>query len=88
VSNAVTTTLITTYTITATAGAGGRIEPSGTTRVTSGGSQTYTIKPSSGYSIASVKVDGASVGAVSSYTFINVTANHTISATFVENKKK
>jgi len=29
-----------------------------------------------------VLVDGASVGAVTSYTFSNVTANHTISATF------
>src|SRR5208283_5469120 len=56
--------------------------PSGSTAVKSGGSQTYTITPSSGYSIASVAVNSASVGAVSSYTFGSVTANHTISATF------
>ncbi len=71
-----------TYTITATAGTGGSISPSGATTVTSGGTKTYTITPSSGYSISSVLVDGASVGAVSSYSFGGVTANHTISATF------
>ena len=73
------------YTITATAGTGGGLTPSGSTTVNSGSSQTYAIAPSSGYSIASVLVDGASVGAVSSYTFSKVTANHTISATFTAN---
>jgi len=71
-----------TYTITGSAGTGGSISPSGATTVTSGGSQTYSITPSTGYKIASVLVDGVSVGAVSSYAFSNVTANHTISATF------
>ena len=70
----------TTYTITASAGTGGSISPAGTTTVNSGGSKTYTITPNTGYKIAGVTVDGASVGAVSSYTFSNVTANHTISA--------
>ena len=32
--------------------------------------------------MADVLVDGASVGAVTSYTFTNVTANHTIAASF------
>ena len=78
-----TFTVITyTYTITATSGAGGAVAPAGITTVSSGGSQTYSITPDSGYRIAEVTVDGASVGALSSYTFSNVTANHTISATF------
>jgi len=68
--------------ITATAGAGGTISPSGVTRVTSGGSQTYTITPNSGYVIADVTVDSVSQGAISTYTFTNVITNHTISATF------
>ncbi len=34
-------------------------------------------------SIEDVLVDGSSVGAVSSYTFNNVTSNHTISASFM-----
>jgi hypothetical protein len=71
-----------TYTITATAGAGGSISPSGSISVTSGNSKTYTITASSGYKISDVKVDGSSVGAVSSYTFSSVTSAHTISATF------
>ncbi|HXY54423.1 MAG TPA: Ig-like domain-containing protein, partial [Nitrospirota bacterium] len=68
--------------ITASAGAGGSISPSGSVSVTSGASQTFTITPNAGYSITSVLVDGVSQGAVTSYTFTNVTANHTISATF------
>ncbi len=47
-----------------------------------GGNQTFTITPNTGYRVVNVLVDGASVGAVTAYTFNNVTANHTISATF------
>src|SRR5208282_5567876 len=50
--------------------------------VKSGASQTCAITSNTGYTISSVLVDGASVGAVASYTFSNVTANHTISASF------
>jgi len=70
------------YTLTASAGTGGSISPSGVTTVSQGSSQTYVITPSIGYTIASVMVDGASQGAIASYTFSNVSANHTISATF------
>jgi len=71
-----------TYTITATAGSGGSISPSGTISVNYGSSQTFAITPNTNYSISDVMVDGASAGAVSSYTFGNVTANHIISASF------
>ncbi|MBR9980169.1 MAG: fibronectin type III domain-containing protein, partial [Desulfatitalea sp.] len=71
-----------THTISATAGANGTISPSGSTSVTNGGSQSYAISAASGYRIASVLINGASVGAVSSYTFSNVTANQSISASF------
>ncbi|MFZ5859103.1 MAG: InlB B-repeat-containing protein [Chloroflexota bacterium] len=70
------------YTITASAGANGSVTPSGVTNVNSGGSQSYSITPALGYHVADVLVDGSSVGAVTSYDFTNVTANHTISATF------
>ena len=72
----------TTYTITANAGIGGSISPSGSTSVTSGNSQTYTISANSGYKISDVKVDGSSIGATSTFTFSNVTSSHSISATF------
>ena len=73
------------YSISASAGAGGSISPSGTTTLVKGDSKTFSITPSSGYKIFSVKVDGASVGAVSSYTFSSITSGHTISAEFASN---
>ena len=75
----------TTYTITATAGTGGSISPSGSVSVAQGGSQTFSIAANTGYQISSVTVDGVSQGAISSYTFSNVTAAHTISARFTAN---
>ena len=72
------------YTITAsTTSANGTISPVGPTPVSSGGSQTFTITPNAGYKINYVAVNGASVGAVSSYTFTNVRQNYTIKADFV-----
>lgn len=69
-------------TLTASAGNGGSISPSGPVTVASGGSQTFTITPDSGYDVSNITVDGASKGAVTSYTFSKVTADHTISAAF------
>ena len=71
------------YTITASAGAGGSIDPSGAMAVNCGTDQTFTIAPDACYQIADVLVDGSSVGAVTSYTFTNVSATHTIAASFV-----
>ena len=73
------------WTITASAGANGSIAPSGAVVVAQGANQGFTITPNSGYHVGGVTVDGSSVGAVTSYTFTNVTANHTISATFAVN---
>ena len=73
---------VTGYTITATAGANGSITPSGAVGVAAGGSQTFTISPSSGYVIDTLKVDGLEVTATTSYTFSDVKANHTIEVTF------
>ena len=71
-----------TYTITASAGANGAINPSGAVPVNHGDNQTFAVTPDANYHVADVLVDGSSVGAVTSYTFTNVTANHTISASF------
>jgi hypothetical protein len=68
--------------ITATAGANGTITPDGAVSVTCGAGQTFVIVPDPSYQIADVQVDGASVGAVASYTFMNVMDDHTIAATF------
>lgn len=68
--------------------ANGTISPSGNTSVASGGSQTYTFTADSGYEVRNVFVDGDSIGAVTSYTFTNVTANHTIRASFKQSDCK
>jgi len=73
---------IDTYTITASAGAGGSINPSGDVAVNCGADQSFTITPDAGYWIDDVVVDGQSVGARNSYTFSNITSNHTIQASF------
>ncbi len=71
------------YTITATAGANGSIDPAGVSTVIQGNGQNFTITPATGYKVEYVLVDGASVGAVTNFSFSNVTANHTISASFI-----
>jgi hypothetical protein len=72
----------TSFSITASAGAGGSITPAAATTLTSGASQSYAIAAAAGYGIADVKVDGVSVGPVAAYSFTSITSNHTIAATF------
>jgi len=68
--------------ITVVQGANGTISPGSQYGVSSGASQSFTITPSTGYQVASVLVDGQSVGAVTSYTFPSVVTSHTITASF------
>jgi len=70
------------YIITASAGTGGSISPSGIIEVKKDGSETFTISANTGYDILDVVVDGESQGAVSSYTFSKVKSDHSIEATF------
>jgi len=79
------TFVINTYTVTASSGSGGTISPSGVTTYNYGATPTYTITRNPTYSIGDVLVDGSSVGAVTSYTFPALAANHTISASFTKN---
>jgi hypothetical protein len=73
---------VNTHTITAAAGTGGTITPSGSIPVTQGGNQTFTISAHPEYRIKGVSVDGNSVGPVSTYTFTAVSRNHSITAAF------
>ncbi len=68
--------------ITATAGKNGSISPRGQVAVQPGASQKFIITPSHRHRITNVQVDGVSKGPITSYTFSNVTANHTIAASF------
>lgn len=74
------------FEITATAGEGGTITAEGLAEgkvaVPEDESATFTITPNAGYEIADVKVDGASVGKKTAYTFDHVDRTHTIEATF------
>jgi uncharacterized repeat protein (TIGR02543 family) len=73
---------INTYEIVASSGPNGSVTPAGTKTYDYGTTVTYTIAPASGYSIAQVLVDGSSVGASSTVVFKNISANHTVAATF------
>lgn len=72
------------HTIKASSDSNGSISPSERVSVRHGRDQSFTITPDKGYEIAKVLVDGKSVGAVESYTFKNVTKNHTIEAIFMK----
>lgn len=70
------------YTIQATAGTNGTITPSGAVQVPKGGNKNFIIKPNLDYRITDVKIDGTSIGNISTYMFKKVERNHTISASF------
>jgi len=74
---------ITQYTITASSGPNGLINPSGAILINYGASQDYNAIPNEGYEIDEWFLDGNSVqsgGAV--YTLSNITANHAVYVTF------
>ena len=70
------------YTVTATAGIGGVIDPSGEFSVKYGDSLTFIIKPSAGYKISNITVNGFSVGPVNTYTVNDIIKSTTITAMF------
>jgi len=74
-------------TITASAGTGGSMDPSGKLELAPESSITFTITADKGFTVDDVIVDGGSKGALPGYTFNNITADHIISATFAESKK-
>ncbi|MEK7263690.1 MAG: SdrD B-like domain-containing protein, partial [Bacteroidota bacterium] len=74
-----------TYTITATAGASGTIEPAGETIVEYGESLHFVATPSAGYHIFNMTIDGELLLDTTEYTFENIAANHSIVATFAIN---
>ena len=70
------------YTLTATAGQGGSISPSGKVSLRRNETKTFAITPDAGYRVADVLVDGKSVGPVTEYTFERIAADHTIEVVF------
>lgn len=77
------TTLMDERTIEATAGANGKISPSGTVSVYLGTDKTFTFEPDTNYAIDQVFVNNSEVAVTgNSYTFTNVQANGKIHVTF------
>ena len=68
--------------ITVSTSDGGTISESGEIEIENGNSKTITFSANEGYVIDTVLVDGTDIGKVNSYTFENVTSNHTLSVTF------
>jgi hypothetical protein len=73
-----------TFTVTVAQSANGTISP-GTTMVGCGAAQVFSITPAACYHVATLTVDGSPVTPVGAYTFTNVQAAHTITATFATN---
>ena len=75
------------FTITATAGEGGKIAPEAATTVYKGTSKVFTINPDKGYHIESITVDGENVETIATeYAFEDIVANHTIEVTFAKDE--
>lgn len=70
------------YNVTASAGTGGMISPSGVIPVQKGSNQTFIITPSADYEISDILVDGNSSGIHTTYTFTNIISDHSIHANF------
>ncbi len=74
---------IITYTVTASAGANGSIDPTGAMTKDYGSSQLFTATPATGYAVDKWQVDGADVQTGgTTYTLSSITATHTVSVSF------
>gem|GEM_PF-5360078 len=81
----VTFTPVVTFTITATAGAGGTISPSGSVPVNSGASQTFTATPTGSNTVGTWTSTCSTPPppGTATYTANNITANCAVNVTFV-----
>ncbi|WP_452230386.1 choice-of-anchor D domain-containing protein [Lacinutrix sp. MEBiC02404] len=67
--------------ITVTQATGGNISP-GNTNVADNADQSFTATPDACYTFTNWVVDGTNAGSANTYTFTNVTADHTITAVY------
>ncbi|MCL1851242.1 MAG: carbohydrate binding domain-containing protein [Bacteroidetes bacterium] len=70
------------YTIFASSGMYGSIEPAGYTIAPYGTTPHFDFIPFTGYEVDQVYIDNQPIGSMSSYDFVNISANHTIFVTF------
>jgi ABC-type transporter MlaC component len=71
-----------TFTINATVTSNGTISPQEKVSVNYRASRIFIITPAAGYKVNDVRIDGVSIGAVSSYVFGNIIGDHAITASF------
>lgn len=71
----------TNYSITVSAGPNGSVNP-GSLVVEEGGSASFSFTPDAGYVVENVVVNGVSQGAISTYSFANVSADQSLSVSF------
>jgi hypothetical protein len=74
-----------TYTVRASAGPNGVMVPTGDLTVPRGENVRFSLAPWPHYRVADLLVDGVSVGNDTAYTLANVTADHTVEASFAYN---
>jgi len=70
------------YQIAAVSSGNGTVTPTGSVDVPPGNSQSFSITPAPGARIVNIVVDGAPLGPLATYTFNDVSTNHTIAVTF------
>ena len=73
------------YSVTVTAGEGGKVSPIGETVVAEDGSITISITPDSGYSIAAVILDGTAQAVSNMLVLSHITSPHTVAVSFLKN---
>lgn len=73
---------VVTFTVTATAGIGGTVTPSGATIVEYGKDLPLTITENAEYTLTSIKVNGVSVAITKPYILKNITANSDVQVNF------
>ncbi len=76
------TTLLPNYSIVATSDNNGTISPQGTITIEYGDTLQFQITPNLGYEVDEILVDGTPIDSINSFTFYNITDNHTIDVTF------
>ncbi len=72
------------YAITVTQADHGIIGPETLTDIESGANVSFGLTPEAGYDVATLVIDGQEVATSTTYDFTNITANHTIQASFAQ----
>ncbi len=76
---------VSSFSIVSQSGSNGTISPFGTNSVSAGNNKSFSFSSASGYRVASITIDGTSISYTNdSFTFSNVSANHTISVSFTK----